>query len=165
MKESEEVEIGLAERSCVSQVEYEKIKKYNKESFEIVQEFIIELDNLLKSDETRKELNIFKVNELIRKMEGMIKYTFKKVEILLEWRQEEGTLKDIESDRYYHRDIYNVISQPVYNQILMLKIYSKKILRQIRNVKYRKIFLDIRSRTRRRLDNLDIESRLKVDEQ
>lgn len=140
----------------ITQEEYKKIKEKNKIILEILLEYVEMIKKEIQDyyEENGGSIYVTKAYEMLRKMNNEFYKNYIKFEIILKMNQttekveENGKEKII---RYYLKDVYSAIIEPVKKQNETLKRFSKKILRSFAIPKYHKRFVKEREIIKRKL--------------
>lgn len=136
----------------LTQKQYKQVKELNKKAFELIQEFL----------NMASEMDCIDIKPIIERMHGLSKYTFKKIKIIVDWTKQElvEDKNNTNITRYYYDDVYSYIKNPVSEYKKVWKTYSRKMLKKLHYPAYRKEFLSIRSKIKKRLDELEKEVEL-----
>lgn len=147
--------------NIVTQYEYEKIEILNQKAQDIVQDFIDILDEFFIDvcNEYGLIINIGKIYNFKNALDLQSRNCSEKIKIVIKLGKEKEMQKEGQTVKVkcYFDDVYKVIKTPVTQQILLLKKYTKKIVKLIRQPKVKKEFQKIRAKIRKKLNNLEKE--------
>lgn len=147
--------------NIVTQYEYEKIEILNQKAQDIVQDFIDILDEFFIDvcNEYGFIINIGKIYNFKNALDLQSRNCSEKIKIVIKLGKEKEIQKEGQTVKVkcYFDDVYKVIKTPVTQQILLLKKYTKKIVKLIRQPNVKKEFQKIRAKIRKKLNNLEKE--------
>ena len=135
--------------NAVTQEQYEGFKKLDNQAVSIIHGFVLILDEELSKQDTY----IQRMYDYKNGLDYESREVSRKFNILLELCKERKIQED-KYIRYYYDDVFKVIKQPVKNQIILLKRYTKKM------IVYCNSFVDVqklRTKPRKLLDQLKKE--------
>lgn len=158
MKENKEIA-----QNYLSQSQYEHIKNMNKEAFEVLKEFVNDVDQILKIEPRiaiKERIKVLDCNELKAALYRIAKKLFeilderiqsgKKIEL-----QENNCVKFI---RVYSDKNYKSITKMINDYMYYLRFFHKKLTVKLkRNFKYRNEIRKKKDRTRRKLKKIQTQ--------
>ena len=146
-------------KNKLTEYQYEQIKILSQEAFNYMQEFIDSLNEIFINtfNEVGLITNIGKICNFKKALDTQSKICLKKIRIIIEKGEQKSVQenKNTYINRYYYNDAYNFITKPVTQQILILKLYTKKMVNRIRYPALRNEFIKCRAKIRRKLNKLE----------